>query len=133
MVTGDKYSHKWVRQAFQAQGIRYLVSPLTASDAFLELLPLVNQGSLQLLDDTRQTAQLIALERRKTRMGKDSLSHPPGEHDDRANALAHAAVLATKVGQRFSLAPFQQPRYRRRERSRPYRPFPAPPVILDKN
>ena len=46
--------------------IRYLVSQLTASDSFLELIPLINQAAVELLDDKRQTAQLIALERRSS-------------------------------------------------------------------
>lgn len=91
-VTGDKYSGEWVRQAFRDRGIEYVVSELTASEAFLELLPLINQGRVELLDDKTQTRQLIALERRKSKTGKDQLSHPPGGHDDRANSLALAAV-----------------------------------------
>jgi hypothetical protein len=95
-VCGDRYSGEWVRQAFQKQDIGYQVSELTASEAFLELLPLINQGGIALLDDKVQTRQLIALERRKGKTGKDSLSHPPGGHDDRANSLALAAFGAKK-------------------------------------
>ena len=95
-IVGDRYSGEWVRQAFRDRGIQYEVAQQTASDSFLELLPLINQGSIELLDDKRQTAQLIALERKRGKSGKDSLSHPPGGHDDRANALAHCAVAAGK-------------------------------------
>ncbi|MDA2934046.1 hypothetical protein MYX82_06855, partial [Acidobacteria bacterium AH-259-D05] len=91
-IVGDRYSGEWVRQAFRDEGIEYEVSKLTASEAFLEFLPLVNQGSIELLDEKKQTAQLIALERRTSRTGKDSLGHPQGGHDDRANALALAAA-----------------------------------------
>ncbi len=87
-VTGDRYSGEWVRQAFRKQGIHYEVSSPTASEAFLELLPVINQGTVELLDDRRQATQLIALERKRGRTGKDSLGHPAGGHDDRANALA---------------------------------------------
>jgi hypothetical protein len=34
------------------------------------------------------------LERRTSRGGKDSVDHPPGSHDDVANAAAGALVLA---------------------------------------
>jgi hypothetical protein len=95
-VCGDRYSGEWVRQAFQKQDIGYEVSAITASEAFLELLPLINQGAIALLDDKVQTRQLIALERRKGKTGKDSLSHPPGGHDDRANSLALAAFGAKR-------------------------------------
>jgi hypothetical protein len=99
-VTGDRYSGEWVRSAFREQAIEYRVSDLTASEAFLELLPLVNQGSVALLDDRWQTAQLLALERRKSRGGRDAVSHPANGHDDRANALALAAVQAQGGGMR---------------------------------
>ena len=46
-----------------------------------------------------QTRQLLALERRSGRSGKDSLGHPAGGHDDRANALAVAAYAASKENQ----------------------------------
>lgn len=98
---GDRYSGEWVRSAFRDKGVTYNVADLTASEAFLELLPLVNQGAIELLDDSAQTNQLIALERRKTRTGKDQLGHPPGGHDDRANALALAAArLDSRAGAR---------------------------------
>jgi hypothetical protein len=95
-VVGDRYSGEWVRQAFHDRGVTYQVSEFSASEAFLELLPKINQGSIQLLDDRHQTAQLIALERIKSKTGRDTLSHPDGGHDDRANALAIASTLERK-------------------------------------
>jgi len=102
-VVGDRYSGEWVRQAFMTAGIKYVVSSLTSSDSLLELLPLINQGSVALLDDKVQTAQLIGLERRTSRTGKDSLGHPQGSHDDRVVSLALSAVLASKPVQNRSL------------------------------
>jgi hypothetical protein len=90
-VVGDKYAGQWVADAFRECGISYHFAERTASEAFLELLPLINQGGIELLDDKKQSAQLISLERRKGRTGKDSVGHPQGGHDDRANALALAA------------------------------------------
>ena len=129
VVTGDRYSSEWVRQAFRDQGIRYQVSKLTASDAFLELLPRINQGTIELLDDRVQTDQLIALERQTSRTGKDSLSHPQGGHDDRANALAQTfsrgdsrpRLTSLVWGDRLTDGPS----------IRVYRPFPAPPFVAD--
>lgn len=89
-VTGDKYAGEWPKQSFADQGIEYRFSDKTASEAFLELLPTLNQGNIELLDDQKQTNQLLALERKKGRSGKDSIAHPPGGHDDRAVALALA-------------------------------------------
>jgi hypothetical protein len=48
----------------------------------------VNSRRVDLLDHQRLVAQLIALERRTARGGRDSIDHPPGAHDDVANAVA---------------------------------------------
>jgi hypothetical protein len=42
--------------------------------------------------------QLVGLERRTARGGKDSIDHCPGAHDDVANAAAGAIVTALKKG-----------------------------------
>jgi hypothetical protein len=47
-----------------------------------------------LLDNRRLISQLHGLERRTARGGKDSIDHGPGAHDDIANAVAGALVLA---------------------------------------
>ena len=125
-VLGDSYSGEWVRQAFGDHGIRYFVADRSASDTFLELLPRLNQGALELLDEKRQVAQLIALERRTGRAGKDTLAHPAGGHDDRANALAHAARAAWRVQTRSRTWGRDQTS----DLGGIYRPYPAPPVIL---
>ncbi len=67
----------------------------------MELLPLINQGNIELLDDKRQTSQLITLERNKGRTGKETITHPPNGHDDRANSLALAAYSAKKRSEPF--------------------------------
>jgi hypothetical protein len=59
------------------------------------LLPLLNSRKVQLLDDRRLISQLHGLERRTARGGKDSIDHAPGSHDDAANAVAGALVLAS--------------------------------------
>jgi hypothetical protein len=58
------------------------------------MLPLLNSGKVELLDHPRLVSQLCGLERRTARGGRDSIDHPPGQHDDIANAVA-GAVLAT--------------------------------------
>jgi hypothetical protein len=57
---------------------------------YLNLLPAINSGLVDLLDNDRLVAQLCALERRTARSGKDRIDHPPGGHDDLANAVAGA-------------------------------------------
>ena len=48
-----------------------------------------------MLDIRRLISQLHGLERRTARGGKDSIDHGPGAHDDIANAVAGAIVLAS--------------------------------------
>jgi hypothetical protein len=47
------------------------------SDLYHDLLPLINAKRIELLDNRRLAAQLIGLERRISRQGKDSIDHPP--------------------------------------------------------
>ena len=93
-VKGDRYAGEWPREAFGAQGITYRVADLNRSEIYLAFLPLLNSGRAALLDSPRMAAQFIALERRTSRAGKDSVDHPPGGHDDVANAAAGALVAA---------------------------------------
>jgi hypothetical protein len=46
----------------------------------------------------------VSLERRTSRGGKDSIDHPPGGHDDLANAAAGALVIAASASDRKSAA-----------------------------
>ena len=59
---------------------------------YRDLLPLINSGACDLLDSDKMKAQLVSLERRIARGGKDSIDHPPGGHDDIANAAAGVLV-----------------------------------------
>jgi hypothetical protein len=60
------------------------------------MLPILNSRKCQLLDIRRLISQLHGLERRTARGGKDSIDHGPGQHDDIANAVAGAIVLAAR-------------------------------------
>jgi len=60
------------------------------------LLPVINSGAVDLLENERLIVQLTQLERRTARGGKDSIDHTPGAHDDVANAVAGALVTAFK-------------------------------------
>lgn len=91
-VTGDRYGGEWPRQRFREHGIAYEPSARPKSDLYLDLLPLLNAGRVELLDNARLTAQLCGLERRTARSGKDSVDHSPGGHDDLANSVAGVLV-----------------------------------------
>jgi hypothetical protein len=93
-VQGDRYAGEWPREAFRKLGISYDPGALPKSDLYRDLLPLINSRRVQLLNNKRLIAQLVGLERRTARSGKDSIDHPPGGHDDLANVTAGALTLA---------------------------------------
>jgi hypothetical protein len=102
-IHGDRYAGEWPREAFRKCGIEYRVADKTKSDLYLTLLPLLNSGRIELLDHPRLINQLTGLERRTSRAGKDSIDHLPGGHDDVANAVAGAAVIAAQAAARPTL------------------------------
>jgi hypothetical protein len=93
-VRGDRYGGIWPRERFCVHGIDYQVVSKTTSDIYVELLPILNSGRVELLDHPRLIAQLCQLERSPARSGKDTIGHPPGAHDDIVNAVAGAIVMA---------------------------------------
>lgn len=95
-VVGDRYAGVWVREPFLKHGIGYDLSEQTKSDLYRDLLPLVNSKVLDLLDHDRLANQLIGLERRTARGGKESIDHAPGSHDDIANSVAGVAALLSR-------------------------------------
>jgi hypothetical protein len=62
------------------------------NDLYHDLLPLANARRVELLEHQRLSAQLVGLERRVARSGRDSIDHTPGGHDDVANAVAGVLV-----------------------------------------
>ncbi|MEO5772565.1 MAG: hypothetical protein ABIQ32_00420 [Sphingomicrobium sp.] len=90
----DRYGAEWVSSAFSRYGIEVRPADAAKSDLYASLLPALNSALVQLLDSDRLVGQLIALERRTSRSGKDSIDHPPSAHDDLANAAAGALVAA---------------------------------------
>ncbi len=91
-VRGDRYAAEWPVERFRAHGITYRPAELPKSDLYRELLPLVNAARVELLDQPRLAAQLVGLERRVARGGRDSVDHAPGGRDDLANAAAGTLV-----------------------------------------
>jgi hypothetical protein len=91
-VTGDRYAGEWPREQFGKRGVVYKTADKSKSEIYGELLPLINSGKVELLDNELLNRQLLNLERRTSRAGKDSIDHPPGAHDDIANAAAGALV-----------------------------------------
>jgi hypothetical protein len=94
-VSGDRYAGEWPREQFSKRNITYRPSERVKSDIYRDMLPILNSRKCQLLDIPRLISQFHGLERRTARGGKDSIDHGPGQHDDVANAVAGALVLAS--------------------------------------
>lgn len=99
-VSGDRYGGEWPRERFWVHGIRYELSDRPRSDIYRDLLPALNSGTVELLDVPQLKKQFCALQRRAGRGGKDIIDHPIGEHDDVANAVAGALLLACAAATR---------------------------------
>lgn len=102
-VKGDRHAVGFVAEYFAACGVKFVPSPHSKSELYAELLPMVNTGLVELLDHPTLRNQLLALERRSVRGGRDSIDHPRGGHDDVANVAAGALVAVTGVGEKKKL------------------------------
>jgi len=89
----DRWGGDWVTEAFSKAGITVKPCEKPKSDLYRELLPLLNAKRCSLLDVPRLSAQLVGLERRVARGGRDSIDHQPNGHDDCANSVAGALLL----------------------------------------
>ncbi len=96
-IRGDRYAGEWPAESFSAHGIRYLPAEKTRSELYVDCLPFINSKRVDLLDNTRMITQFVGLERRTSRGGKDSIDHAPGAHDDIANSVAGAIVMASQA------------------------------------
>jgi hypothetical protein len=88
----DRYAGEWARARFAEHGIALEQSARPKSDLYHDLLPLLNARRVELLDHHKLAAQLVGLERRTSRQGKDSIDHSPGGHDDLVNSVAGVLV-----------------------------------------
>lgn len=105
-IRGDRYAAEWVREAFKKAGIEYRPADLSKSDIYRDFLPRLNSGEVDLLDHKRLIAQLLGLERRTARGGRDSIDHSPGAKDDIANSAAGLLVYLTSARHRPAQAAF---------------------------
>ena len=98
-VSGDRFGGEFPREQFNKRGIRYVPSERNKSEIYRDFLPLLNSGNVTLPRNDRLIRQLCSLERTTGRgSGRDSIDHPPGQHDDVANCVAGAAVLCAAGG-----------------------------------
>ena len=85
---GDRYAASWVDSAFQKVGISYSPCEKSKSDLYLNAEGYINTQIVELPNNPKLINELISLERRKGKAGKDSVDHPPRGSDDLANACA---------------------------------------------
>jgi hypothetical protein len=99
---GDRYAGQFPAEQFAKHGILYEPSERPKTALYVDLLPALNSGLIDLLDNERLVNQLCAMERRVTRGGKDLIDHPPHGRDDVANACAGALTLCL-LGSNYGL------------------------------
>jgi hypothetical protein len=92
-IGGDHYAGEWPREAFRKLGVSYEPCKDPKSLLYVNLLPLLNSGTVRLLDDGRLTSQLVNLERQTGRSGRDSIAAADNGNDDVANAVAGVCAL----------------------------------------
>ncbi|MGA7307582.1 MAG: hypothetical protein WBX05_01380, partial [Pseudolabrys sp.] len=97
-VRGDRWAGEWVREPLLVHGVSYELSELSKSELYQAFMPMMNSRSVVLLDNDRLGSQLVALERKVSRGGRDSIDHSPGGHDDLANVAAGACLIALEHG-----------------------------------
>jgi hypothetical protein len=92
-ITGDAWAGEWPRAAFEGLGIRYRVAEKPKGELYRELLPLFSSRRIVLPDDPVLVKQLLGLERRTARSGREMIDHGAfrGAHDDLSNVIAGAA------------------------------------------
>jgi len=93
-ITSDRYAGEWPREQFLKRGVVCEPAERSASQYYVDFLPQLTEGAVDLLDNERLIAQFAALERSPRRGTHDSVSHPPSGHDDLANAVAAACSQA---------------------------------------
>jgi hypothetical protein len=92
-VVGDRFAAEWPIAEFHEHGIAYTQSELNKSELYLAFVPVTNSGGVELPDDRTLFNQLRRLERKRGRMGRDTVDHPARLHDDIANAVAGISYL----------------------------------------
>jgi hypothetical protein len=93
-IKGDRYAGLWPREAFAHHGLLCDVEDVAPKSAiYTDALALINSARCELPDLAKLVNQLTSLERRVGR-GRATIDHPPGMHDDVANAVCGAVVHA---------------------------------------
>jgi hypothetical protein len=98
-VVCDKFGSEWVVEQCSKFGITAEQLAPPKSVLYLSLLPTVNSRRLDLVDEPRTINQACSLERLTRFGGRETIDHPPGQHDDNINSVAGLIwLLASKAG-----------------------------------
>lgn len=96
-IQSDRYAGEWVSSAFRDQGIEVIKPKASKSEFYLEVIPLLNNGYVELLDNSRLKSQFKSLQRRTRSGGKDLVDNfLPGGHDDVSNVCAIGCVTVAQ-------------------------------------
>jgi hypothetical protein len=96
----DAYAAELSVALYREAGLGLVRSTVTTSEAFANLLPMLASRRVEVSDDPALRREVLALERRTGRAGKDSISHPPRGRDDVAASVAHAVSAAARSSTR---------------------------------
>lgn len=96
-IAGDHYAANWVASAFDKNRINYVTCEKAKSDLYLSLEGYINTKRVEFQKDKSLIAELINLERRRGRSGKDIVDQPPRGSDDLANSLAGVCHVLTSL------------------------------------
>lgn len=92
-IHGDRFGGEWPREGLTGAGIEYVLHSKSKSELYVDLLPQLFSGAVELLDIPVIATELIALERRVSPSGRELIDHPNHGHDDHANAVAGVVNL----------------------------------------
>jgi hypothetical protein len=97
-ATADQYGAELSRSIYGEAGINLMASEVTRSDAYLYMLPLFTADRIEIPDDETLRRELLGLERRTGRNGKDTVDHGTSRfsHDDVANSAAISAYVTAR-------------------------------------
>lgn len=92
-VSGDRFGGGYPTESLKRYSIKYELAARSKSEIYIDSLPRLNSRTVRLLDNDRLINQLVGLERRHGRTGRDTIDHGPRLHDDVANAAMGACLL----------------------------------------
>ena len=109
-VFADQYGYIPLRELFKDRhNITLEEYPFTAQSKKLiykNLQTLIDQGDVKILDDRGLVGELVSMELEITEAGQIKIYHPPGKHDDRADAFALACYKGVeKAEMMYSIQP----------------------------